>query len=70
MFKKNSVQMKVVKDAPAPDTDSTTNFIDAIYSTEIVADRFLKSTVKAAVTVIAAKTTAELVLHIAKTYIK
>jgi hypothetical protein len=70
MFKKHSVQMKVVKDAPAPDTDPTADFIYAINSTELVVDRLIKSVVKAAVTVTAVKTASELALHIAKTYIK
>lgn len=70
MFKKHSVQMKVVKDAPAPDTDSHKDVIDVIYTTEIVADRLMKTAVKSAVAVIATKTASELALHIAKTLIK
>lgn len=70
MFKKHSVQMKVVKDAITPDSDPTANFVDAIYTTEMVANRFLKTAVKSAVIVIATKTASELALHIAKTYIK
>lgn len=70
MFKKHSVQMKMVKDAPKADTTNRTDFVTAIYSTEIVVDRQIKNCVKAAVTIIGVKTASELALHIARTYVK
>lgn len=70
MFKKHSVQMKYVKDAPKADSDSARDYVHKLRMTSVEADETIKSLVRAAVTITAVKTAAELTLHIAKTYIK
>lgn len=74
MFKKHSIQMKMVKDAPAKDTDPVLDYQSNLHATELAAETFVnttvKTTVKAAVTIIAVKTASELALHVARTLIK
>lgn len=70
MFKKHSFQVKLVKDAPVPDTDPVCDYMARLHATGLEADRLVQSTVKAVVTVVVVKAAAELALHIAETYIK
>lgn len=70
MFKKHSIQMKMVKDAPAPDSDPVCDYMARLHATGLEVDRHVQSALKAVVTVVAVKTASELALHIAKTYIK
>jgi hypothetical protein len=70
MFKKHSVQMKIVKDAPETDHDRVDDFNAMLGNAEIVASRMLKTTTKTVIGVMCTKAAIELTTHIAKTYIK
>lgn len=70
MFKKHSVQMKIVKDTPAPNTDPVGDYMAKLHSTEIAVDRTMKTTAKLAIGVMCAKAVLEIALHITETKIK
>lgn len=69
MFKKHSVQMKIVKDAPIT-TDSVSDYVVKLNNTERVINDTILSTARVAVGMLAAKTLSEIALHVIKTQIK
>lgn len=69
MFKKHSFQVKMVKDADTTVDDCNRAHFDAAEMNNILQHQ-VKYVAVAAVAVIAAKTTSEILLHTARTFIK
>lgn len=67
MFKKHSIQVKMVKDAPSTTDVTVGDTLDAV--NEMIAKN-VKPVAVAVVAVIASKTLAEIALHTARTFIK